>query len=442
MTFMTKATQTMGSRRDFMKIATISAAGAALGGAATPALADAHTDARYDAGLELLNALGADTSLEAIKAVSPDLANFYVQHAFGDVMSRDVLDPVTREAVAIASLMNAGNFVKPINEHINAYLNLGGAPEAVLEMSFLGIAVMGFPSAINTTGKIRAALAERGIEITPVPEATDDGTERYLMGARYMIANNEGGLAELQALTEINPTFAKILAGYAYGDILSRDGLDARTKTLATLAMLTTQGNTEAWVHHATLGGLRQGVSRDDMIETMVQLAVHRGYPAAIVGLLQIKDVFDAIDAGDLSLTPTEGGIPEVMMQTRAERFALGEAELSKTTGAAGARVVAGFADMAPDIGNHIMEYLYGDVFSRTEISLRDREISTVSALAATGTLTSEGPMRVHFNASLTAGLSKEEIQEVLMNMVPFIGFPKVQQALEIAQVVFDERGL
>ena len=104
--------------------------------------------------------------------------------------------------------------------------------------------------------------------------------------------------------------------------------------------------------------------------------------------------------------------------------------------------MVASFADMAPDIGNHIMEYLYGDVFSRTEISLRDREISTISALAATSTLTSEGPMRVHFNASLTAGLSKEEIQEVLMNIVPFVGFPKAQKALAIAEKVFDERGL
>ena len=95
---------------------------------------------------------------------------------------------MTREAVAIASLMNSGNYTQPILEHINAYLNLGGEPETLLEMCFIAIAVMGFPSAINTTGKIRATLKERGIEIAPVPEATDDGTERYLMGARGFVA--------------------------------------------------------------------------------------------------------------------------------------------------------------------------------------------------------------------------------------------------------------
>ena len=55
-------------------------------------------------------------------------------------------------------------------------------------MCFIASAVMGFPSAINTTGKIRATLKECGIEIAPVPEATDDGTERYLMGARDFVA--------------------------------------------------------------------------------------------------------------------------------------------------------------------------------------------------------------------------------------------------------------
>ncbi|MEH6524302.1 carboxymuconolactone decarboxylase family protein [Sulfitobacter sp.] len=171
------------------------------------------------------------------------MANLYVQHAYGEVLSREALDPVTREAVAIASLMNSGNYTQSILEHIKAYLNLGGKPEALLEMCFIAMAVMGFPSAINTIGKIRATLKERGIEIAWVPEATDDGTERYLMGARYMIANTEGGLQDLQGLTEKNPAFAKILASYGYGDIMTRDGLDARTKTLTTL---TTQGNAQS----------------------------------------------------------------------------------------------------------------------------------------------------------------------------------------------------
>ena len=292
---------------------------------------------------------------------------------------------MTREAVAIASLMNSGNYTQPILEHINAYLNLGGEPETLLEMCFIAIAVMGFPSAINTTGKIRATLKERGIEIAPVPEATDDGTERYLMGARYMIANTEGGLQDLQVLSEKNPSFAKILASYAYGDIMTRDGLDVRTKTLTTLTMLATQGSAQSWIRNTTLGGLRQGVSRADIVESMLQLTVHRGYPSAIVALFQVKEVFDGLDAGTLLLEPTDGDIPEVALATREARFAQGELELSKTTGAAGAAVVSSFADMATDIGNHIMEYLYGDVFSRPQISLRDREISTVSALAATG---------------------------------------------------------
>ena len=65
----------------------------------------------------------------------------------------------------------------------------------------------------------------------------------------------------------------KILTSYAYGDIMTRDGLDARTKALVTLSMLATMGNTQAWVGNVTLGALR-----DDMVEAMLQLSVHGGY--------------------------------------------------------------------------------------------------------------------------------------------------------------------
>jgi 4-carboxymuconolactone decarboxylase len=336
------------------------------------------------------------------------LANLYVQHAYGEVLSREALDPVTREAVAIASLMNSGNYTQSILEHINAYLNLGGKPEALLEMCFIAIAVMGFPSAINTIGKIRATLKERGIEIARVPEATDDGTERYLMGARYMIANTEGGLQDLQVLTEKNPAFAKILASYGYGDIMTRDGLDARTKTLTTLAMLATQGNAQSWIRITILGGLRQGVSRAESVESMLQLTIHRGSPSATVALFQVKEVFDGLDAGTLLLEPTDGDIPEVALATREARFAQGEVELSKTTGAAGAAVVSSFADMAPDIGNHIMEYLYGDVFSRSQISLRDREVFNRFCLCRNGYLDVTGANAGAFQRAADCGAEKD----------------------------------
>lgn len=70
----------------------------------------------------------------------------------------------------------------------------------------------------------------------------------------------------------------KILTSYAYGDIMTRDGLDARTKALVTLSMLATMGNTKAWVDNVTLGALRDDVARDDMVEAMLQLSVHGGY--------------------------------------------------------------------------------------------------------------------------------------------------------------------
>ena len=148
-------TQNTASRRDFMKITTVVTSGVALMAASGPQVQSASV--RYDIGLALLNSLGGNTSLATLAEISPDVAGLYVEHVFGDVMVRDTLDPVTKEAIVIASLMTAGNYTQLTNDHINAFLNLGCEPEALLEMCFIAIAVRGFPSAINTTGKIRNA---------------------------------------------------------------------------------------------------------------------------------------------------------------------------------------------------------------------------------------------------------------------------------------------
>lgn len=121
--------------------------------------------------------------------------------------------------------------------------------------------------------------------------------------------------------------------------------------------------------------------------------------------------------------------------ESRLER---GKRALSEIDGEAGHKVVAALADIAPDFATYLFEFPFGDIYSRPGLSLRDREIATVAALAAMGTAAPQ--LKVHIEAGLNVGLSQQEITEVLMQMAVYAGFPAALNALFVAKEVFAER--
>lgn len=118
-----------------------------------------------------------------------------------------------------------------------------------------------------------------------------------------------------------------------------------------------------------------------------------------------------------------------------SERFERGLARLREVDGAAGEEVIEALADIAPDLGRYVVEFGFGDVYSRPELDLRARQIATVSALAALGTAPSQ--LRVHIGAALNVGLSRQEIVEILTQVALYAGFPAALNAVAVARSVF-----
>jgi 4-carboxymuconolactone decarboxylase len=90
------------------------------------------------------------------------------------------------------------------------------------------------------------------------------------------------------------------------------------------------------------------------------------------------------------------------------------------------------------DLGRAIVEFAYGDVYTREALSLRDREIAAVAALVATGR-SSQIPQ--HLRASLKAGLSPDELREVILQTATIAGFPPAMNAMSTLKSVLAERG-
>lgn len=120
-------------------------------------------------------------------------------------------------------------------------------------------------------------------------------------------------------------------------------------------------------------------------------------------------------------------------------RLARGQRALAEIDGDAGARVVASLADIAPDFATYLLEFPFGDIYSRPGLDLRAREIATIAALCAMGNATPQ--LKVHIEAGLNVGLTREEITEILMQMAVYAGFPAALNGLFAAKEVFGVRG-
>lgn len=108
---------------------------------------------------------------------------------------------------------------------------------------------------------------------------------------------------------------------------------------------------------------------------------------------------------------------------------------LAEIDGEAGHNVIAALADIAPDFATYLFEFPFGDIYSRPGLGLREREIATIASLAAMGNAAPQ--LKVHIEAGLNVGLSREEIVEILMQIAVYAGFPATLNGLFVAKEVF-----
>jgi len=132
----------------------------------------------------------------------------------------------------------------------------------------------------------------------PHPTTTSQATdERYARGlAKLQQIDGEGGIKVVEGLADIAPDFARLLIEFPFGDVYSRPGLDLRSREIAVVAALTAMGNAAPQLRVHIQGALNVGVTREEVIEVIMQMAVYAGFPAALNGLSAAREVFAADD--------------------------------------------------------------------------------------------------------------------------------------------------
>ena len=111
--------------------------------------------------------------------------------------------------------------------------------------------------------------------------------------------------------------------------------------------------------------------------------------------------------------------------------------EMRKHFGSAADQWISLIHDIYPEFAKINVEFPYGELYRRTVVDDKTRELCTVAALTVQGFALPE--LRVHIKGALNTGNSKSEILEIITQMIAYCGFPAATNALLAAKEVFTE---
>jgi 4-carboxymuconolactone decarboxylase len=98
----------------------------------------------------------------------------------------------------------------------------------------------------------------------------------------------------MQTWGDFSPELARFIIEYPYGDVLSRPGLDVKSRALAIVAALTALGNAGPQLKVHINNALNLGWTPQEIIELMLQMTVYAGFPAGINGMAVAREVIEA----------------------------------------------------------------------------------------------------------------------------------------------------
>jgi len=187
-------------------------------------------------------------------------------------------------------------------------------------------------------------------------------------------------------------------------DAQSNSTLTDRQKHMIPIAAFTATGEIER-LNSALEAGLEKGLTVNEIKEVLVQMYAYTGFPRSLNGLTAFAKVLEHRKASGIKDTLGRDATPLPSNMNSVEtgnktRNTLVKRDLTVNPSA--------YAQLAPVIDTFLKAHLFGDIFARDVLSYQDRELATISALAAmTGT---EAQLNSHLKVSMNVGISHDQL--------------------------------
>ncbi|WP_246198132.1 carboxymuconolactone decarboxylase family protein [Solidesulfovibrio aerotolerans] len=268
--------------------------GLALGPKPVQGETQMETNQRYERGFAALAALApqkAQAVQDALADIAPDLGRFVIEFGYGDIFTRPGLTPALRQVATIAALTALGNAAPQLAFHVEAGLTAGLSPEAIIEVVYVATVFAGFPAGLNAIAVCREVFAAKGVTVAKRPAHPAGETDRRRRGlATLALTSRDAGERVVASLADIAPDLADFILDFSYGDVISRQILSPGQKEIAMMAAATARGTMTPQLKVHVKAARAVGLTREQIVETILQMAVYAGFPAAINAMLAARD--------------------------------------------------------------------------------------------------------------------------------------------------------
>jgi 4-carboxymuconolactone decarboxylase len=202
---------------------------------------------------------------------------------------------------------------------------------------------------------------------------------------------------------------------FLFGLILNVNSMNAQTNKalspqeqgLSAISALTATGDLEN-LNIQLNTALDAGLTINEIKETLVQLYAYCGFPRSLNALNTFKTVLDERKAKGIN---DKEGKTIIVENKVADKYEQGRKLLEQLTGTPQAKPAPGFGEFAPRIDAFLKEHLFADIFASDVLSYQQRELVTISALAAmTGV---ESQLGSHIGMGMNTGITAEQINSV-----------------------------
>jgi 4-carboxymuconolactone decarboxylase len=205
------------------------------------------------------------------------------------------------------------------------------------------------------------------------------------------------------------PGLAMLTDEVLFGDVWRRGELSPRDRSLVTVTVLIATGKPAQLTGH--LGrALDNGLLPSEASGLLAHLAIYSGWPSAVSALEVYEQVYTArrVDTAGLRIVAARLDAPP--------------------SDPARARAVAGdLGAVAPKFVELTNEVVFDELWRRPDLSLRDRSLATIVALAAMG---DDGQLDIYLRRAVESGLTVDQIAEALTHLGFYAGWPKATRAL------------
>ncbi|WP_254411207.1 carboxymuconolactone decarboxylase family protein [Dyadobacter diqingensis] len=202
--------------------------------------------------------------------------------------------------------------------------------------------------------------------------------------------------------------------------------LSGRQQSIVAISGLTATGDLGR-LSIELANGLDAGLTIEETKEILVQLYAYCGFPRSLNAISTLMSVIEKRKSNGIN---DRQGDPTVSKDGVQDKYEQGRKVLEALTKMPQSKPAPGFGEFAPRIDAFLKEHLFADIFESKVLTFQERELVTISALAAMPGVSSQ--LQSHVKMGINTGITDDQLVEVAQLTEKFVSMAQANSLREL----------